>query len=116
MAEIDKGLPNVRRNITLPAQDELTEVQTAVRETTPSHENTEITENEDGSVDIDFEPGAVAPDTSDNHYMNLADLLPDSILDPIGSELFANYTDYRESRREWSRSYTKGLELLGFKV
>ena len=31
MAEIDKGLPNVRRNVTLPSQDELTEVQTAVQ-------------------------------------------------------------------------------------
>ena len=98
MAEIDKGLPNVRRNVTLPAQDELTEVQKAVQQSIPSHEGTEITENEDGSVDIDFEPGAVAPATSDNHYMNLADLLPDSILDPIGSELFGNYTDYRASR------------------
>ena len=98
MAEIDKGLPNVRRSVTLPAQEELTEVQTAVQESVPSHEGTEITENEDGSVDIDFEPGAVAPDTGDNHYMNLADLLPDSILDPIGSELFANYTDYRPTR------------------
>ena len=115
MAEIDKGLPNVRRNVTLPSQDELTEVQTAVQETVPSHEGTEITENEDGSVEIDFEPGAVAPDSSDNHYMNLADLLPDSILDPLGSELFANYTDYKESRREWERSYSQGLELLGFK-
>ena len=26
MAEIDKGLPNVRRSVTLPSQDELTEV------------------------------------------------------------------------------------------
>ena len=81
MAEIDKGLPNVRRNVTLPSQDELTEVQTAVEESIPSHEGTEIIENEDGSVDIDFEPGAVAGEASDNHYMNLADLLPDSILD-----------------------------------
>ena len=38
MAEIDKGLPNVKRNITLPSQDELTEVQTAVQDTIPSHE------------------------------------------------------------------------------
>ena len=52
MAEIDKGLPNVKRNITLPSQDELTEVQTAVQETVPSHEGTEITENEDGSVEV----------------------------------------------------------------
>ena len=42
MAEIDKGLPNVRRNITLPSQDALTEVQTAVQQTVPSHEGTEI--------------------------------------------------------------------------
>ena len=54
MAEIDKGLPNVRRNVTLPAQEELTEVTTAIQETVPSHEKTEITENEDGSVDVDF--------------------------------------------------------------
>jgi len=114
MAEIDKGLPNVRQNVTLPSRQELTEVTTAVQESVPSHEGTEITEHEDGSVDVNFEPGAVAPATSDNHYMNLADLLPDSILDPIGSELFANYTDYKASRREWERSYTQGLELLGF--
>ena len=114
MAEIDKGLPNVRQNVTLPSQQELTEVTTEVQKSVPSHEGTEITENEDGSVEIDFAPGAVAPATSDNHYMNLADLLPDSILDPIGSELFANYTDYRASRREWESSYTQGLELLGF--
>ena len=114
MAEIDKGLPNVRQNVTIPAQEELTEVTTELQKSIPSHEGTEITENEDGSVEVDFEPGAVAPETGDNHYMNLADLLPDSILDPIGSELFANYTDYKASRREWERSYTQGLELLGF--
>ena len=114
MAEIDKGLPNVRRNVTLPSQEEVTEVQTAVQETIPSHEGTEITENEDGSVEIDFDPGAVSPEAGDNHYANLADLLPDSILDPLGSELYANYTDYKESRREWERTYTKGLDLLGF--
>ena len=51
MAEIDKGLPNVRQNVTLPSQEELTEVTTAVQESVPSHEGTEITENEDGSVD-----------------------------------------------------------------
>jgi hypothetical protein len=114
MAEIDKGLPNVRREINIPSVDEQTEVIADLQETAPSHEKTEVVENDDGSVDINFEPGAVAPETGDNHYMNLADLLPDSILDPLGSELYANYTDYKESRREWERSYTQGLDLLGF--
>ena len=114
MAEIDKGLPNVRREINIPSVEEQTEVIADLQQTAPSHEKTEVVENDDGSVDINFEPGAVAPETGDNHYMNLADLLPDSILDPLGSELYANYTDYKESRREWERSYTQGLDLLGF--
>ena len=46
MAEIDKGLPNVRRNITLPAQEELTEVTTELQEAVPSHEKTEINETD----------------------------------------------------------------------
>ena len=114
MAEIDKGLPNVRREINIPSVEEQTEVIADLQQTAPSHEKTEVVENDDGSVDINFEPGAVASEAGDNHYMNLADLLPDSILDPLGSELYANYTDYKESRREWERSYTQGLDLLGF--
>ena len=35
MAEIDKGLPNVRRSVTLPAQEELTEVTTELQESIP---------------------------------------------------------------------------------
>ncbi len=114
MAEIDKGLPNVRQSVKIPSPDEQVEIQTEVQESMPSSENTEITENEDGSVEVDFDPGAVSPESGDDHYANLADLLPDSILEPIGSELYANFTDYKESRREWERSYTKGLDLLGF--
>ncbi|RLI44634.1 hypothetical protein DRO61_11930, partial [Candidatus Bathyarchaeota archaeon] len=114
MAEIDKGLPNVRQQIKVPSQDQMTEVATELQESMPSPENTEIRENEDGTVDINFEPGVVAPEQGENHYSNLADLLPDSVLDPLGSELYANYTDYKESRREWERSYSQGLDLLGF--
>ena len=114
MAEIDKGLPNVRRTVTLPSEQEQAEVATEIKDSIPSPESTEMIENEDGSVDINFEPGGVSPEGGDDHYGNLADLLTDSILDPIGSELFANYTDYKASRREWERSYTQGLELLGF--
>ena len=114
MADVDKSLPNVRQNITVPSDEEMMDVQTDIQETIPSNDSTEITENEDGSVDINFEPGAQAPENADNHYANLADLLPDSILEPLGSELHNNYTDYRESRREWEQAYAKGLDLLGF--
>ena len=108
MAEIDKGLPNVRQQIKVPSKDEMTEVVTQLQESMPSPEDTEIRENEVGSVDINFDPGAVAPEQGENHYSNLADLLPDSVLDPLGAELYGNYTDYKESRREWERSYSQG--------
>jgi len=114
MAEIDKGLPNVRQSVRIPSEQEQVEVATELQESLPSPENTEITENEDGSVDVNFDPGGVSPEGGEDHFGNLADLLPDSILDPLGSELYANYTDYKESRREWERTYTKGLDLLGF--
>ena len=114
MAELDKGLPHVRQEIKIPPKDEMAQVVEQLQESMPSPDKTEIKENEDGSVDINFDPSAASPEQGDNHYANLADLLPDSVLDPLGSELYANYTDYRESRREWERSYTQGLDLLGF--
>ena len=115
MADVDKSLPNVRQSVRIPSEQEQAEVATELKESLPSPENTEMIENEDGSVDINFDPGGVSPEGGDDHFGNLADLLPDSILDPVGSELFGNYTDYKESRREWERTYTQGLELLGFK-
>ena len=115
MAEVDKGLPNVRQSVRIPSEQEQVEVATELKDSLPSPENTEMIENEDGSVDISFDPGGVAPEGGDEHFGNLANLLPDSILDPVGSELYGNYTDYKESRKEWERSYSQGLELLGFK-
>ena len=114
MADVDKSLPNVRQTVTVPSDEEMMEIQTDVQESIPNPNDTEITENEDGSVDINFEPGAEAPEAGDQHYANIAALLPESILQPLGSELHGNYTDYKESRREWERAYTKGLDLLGF--
>ena len=70
--------------------------------------------NEDGSAEITFEPGAVNQAGGQDHYANLADLLPDNVLDTLGSELWNNYDEYRRSRRQWADSYTKGLDLLGF--
>jgi hypothetical protein len=47
--------------------------------------------------------------------ITLAELLPENILGKLGSELAANYNQYKSSRKDWEDSYTKGLDLLGFK-
>jgi len=114
MAEIDKSLPNVEQTIEIPSPDE---IDVAIEEDNATQEDgsPELQENEDGSVDINFAPGAVNPGEDEGHFSNLAELLPDDVLSPIGHELYDNYSDYKSSRKDWEQSYIKGLDLLGFK-
>jgi len=115
MATIDKSLPNeVRKEINIPSEEELQvefEQETGPQDTKGP---VDVQENEDGSVDIDFDPSKVNLQGGQNHFSNLAEYLPDSVLDPLGAELADNYTDYKSSRKEWEKTYTQGLELLGF--
>ena len=113
MAEIDKGLPNTRTKLEVPSQEEIEEV--SVQEPVDDKGPIEVIPEEDGGVTLDFEPGAINVPGTENHFDNLADILPDDILEPIGSDMVNNYMDYKASRKDWEQSYTQGLDLLGFK-
>jgi hypothetical protein len=112
MAEIDKGLiPNIGSSLT-PEQ----EIEQVVSETeTVSSSPTEVTENEDGSVDINFDPKAKMDEASLDHGANLAEFIDENDLNLLGTELGQNYEDYKSSRKDWEQAYTQGLDLLGFK-
>ena len=113
MAEIDKNLPNTDLpSVVAPDMDVEVTDETKLVES----DNVEATELPDGGMEINFDPnsGIKVPGT-EAHFDNLADLLPDEILNPIGSEMQANYMDYKMSRKEWEDTYIKGLDLLGFK-
>jgi len=113
MAEIDKNLPNTDLpSVVAPDMDIEVSDETKLVES----DNVEATELPDGGMEINFDPnsGIKVPGTEE-HFDNLADLLPDEVLNPIGSEMQANYTDYKMSRKEWEDTYIKGLDLLGFK-
>jgi len=114
MAEIDKSLPNTKTTIEIPGQ---TEVDQTIQEQVEQAQDpsVEINMDEDGGAEISFDPSAAAPQGGENHYANLAELLDESILTEIGSELEGQYKDYRSSRQDWETAYTNGLELLGFK-
>ena len=114
MADIDKALPNVKQTIKLPSPQEVQEQQQqqVVNEMT---QPADIQQNDDGSVDISFDPNAVNPGETRDHFANLAELLPDSVLDPLGHKIYTDYTDYKNSRKDWERAYVSGLDLLGFK-
>jgi len=112
MADIDKGLPNVKT--VLPGgAEEVTDVNIAE---VPLKGPIEVTSEDDGGATIDFDPSAnlKIPGT-ESHFDNLADILPDEVIDPIGSELRFQYQDNKTSRKDWEQTYTQGLDLLGFK-
>ena len=118
MADIDKALPNtdLRKEFEIPGEEELKEqAQEQVDIEQAEGEPVDITENEDGSVDIDLEPGAASPEGGDEHYSNLAEFLPDDVLATIASDLNGKYMDYSSSRKDWEKAYITGLDLLGFK-
>ena len=113
MADIDKELPNTRSEVKLPGAEE---IQTEVSaEQITERQPVEVTPEEDGGATINFEPGAINVPGTESHFDNLADLLPDDVTSPIGSRLKENYVDYKNSRKEWERTYIEGLDLLGFK-
>ena len=86
MAEIDKSLPNeLRTEIEIPSEEVVEEE--VVEEKGP----VEVTPEEDGGATIDFEPGAINVPGTENHFDNLADILPDDILEPLGNDMVNNH-------------------------
>jgi hypothetical protein len=117
MADIDKALPNEpRKELELPGEEEIQEqIIEEAKEAQESPDDIEVSTNEDGSVDINLDPQAASPEGGDEHYANLADFLPDEVLAPLASDLNSKYMDYSASRKDWEKTYTTGLDLLGFK-
>ena len=110
MAEID----NVRSKINLPGPEELAQ-EIDITEPEQQKGPVEINQMEDGGVEIDFDPAAVVAQGGNDPRANLAELLEDSVLDEVASELESQYQDNKSARNDWEQAYTKGLDLLGFK-
>jgi len=111
MAEIDKSLPNVADQLT-PGELEVEQIAQAVEETPAGQ--TELTENEDGSVDINFDPKKNLS-AGTEFGANLAEVIDEQDLGRLGSELYQDTQSYKDSRADWEKAYTQGLDLLGFK-
>ena len=110
MAEIDKALPNVDETIEV-VQDEMVQ---EISEPENRSGSSEVIENEDGSVDINYGEDQNLPPPTD-HNANLADYLDETESGRLSASLIENYRDYKASRKDWEHTYTTGLDLLGFK-
>ncbi|MEK9738137.1 MAG: hypothetical protein VW438_00230 [Euryarchaeota archaeon] len=113
MADIDKALPNIKVQPEETTEDLAVEMIEEIEKVQPGE--TQITEMEDGSVNVDFDPQALKQSQATDFNANLADFIEDDELGYLSSTLYQNYQDYKNSRKDWEKSYTTGLELLGFK-
>ena len=73
-------------------------------------------ETEDGGMLIDFSGEVTEELLGPSHDANLADFLDEADLQAMASELVGDFDGDRMSRKEWARSYVKGLDLLGMKI
>jgi len=99
--EIKKGEADEETTQEAPVVEE--EVNVEVKE--PSEENEESQEEKIKEL----------VDEVKLFYSNLAEDMDDRVLGRISSELIADYKKDKESRSDWEKSYTSGLDLLGFK-
>ena len=113
MAEIDKSLPNIDPNA-IPEEAVIETEKKAEVVDTPTGP-VEIEMDETGGAEVSFDPTATELDPAQDHFANLAETMPDNVLEPLGHKLFDQYTEYKESRGDWEETYRNGLELLGFK-
>ena len=111
MAEIDDTLPNETISDEAFVEQEVTVPNEEMEE---SSEGVEVTMDDEGGAQIDFDPKAEGLESQD-HFSNLAEIMEDQYLGELGSTLFDQYTEYKESRADWENTYREGLELLGFK-
>lgn len=75
-----------------------------------------VVENEDGSVDIDFDPELADALAVEDHNANLAEYMSDMDLAGLSQQLMSGVEEDKESRSEWETTMTRGIELLGLKI
>ena len=79
---IDKALPNVDPEVVLPKEEIVVTEEDKLSEVTP--EGAEVIMDEEGGAEVNFDP-MTEQQTTQNHFENIAELLPDDVLGSIGS-------------------------------
>jgi len=75
----------------------------------------EITEMDDGGVEIDFDPELDVEEEA-THDSNLALYMDDTALNGVGEMLLSGVEEDRQSRAEWETTMSEGIKLMGLKI
>ena len=72
--------------------------------------------NDDGTIDLDFDPQPEVEARESKFDDNLAEILDASELSRIGSQLIMDIQQDDQSRQEWLNDRAEGMRLLGLKL
>ena len=79
-------------------------------------EDLEVTDKEQApEVIIEGEEDILEEAPQEDFYKNLAEDMDERQLQDLANQLISDYKNDKETRKDWEESYTKGLDLLGFK-
>jgi len=106
---MEKALPSIP-GLDIDKDDAASGVEVPIDQPPTDPTQPAITELADGGAEVNFDPNQVTPQDPNDHFANLADLLPDNVLGPLASDLYEKHMDYKMSRKECENTYTQGLD------
>ena len=98
-----------------PEEEELPQVEMEIASPEEFQGGVDVTEDGKGGAILQALEGMEVETEVYDHNANLADVLDDSILGELSSDLRGMYEEDNDSRAEWEEGYVKGLDLLGIK-
>ena len=101
-----------------PEEEELPQVEMEIASPEEFQGGVDVTEDGQGGAILEALMGGEGMEVETevyDHNANLADVLDDSILGELSSDLRGMYEEDNDSRAEWEEGYVKGLDLLGIK-
>jgi hypothetical protein len=77
-----------------------------------------VTENDDDTVTLDFNPQDEEKEDKDDsdHDANLAEILEESVLDQIATDVLQGIEEDLTSRSGWAGAIEKAMDMLGIKI
>jgi hypothetical protein len=79
-------------------------------------EDSMLTEMDDGSMVVDFDPTAPEGESVDSFQSNLAEHIDDDELRSMAIDLISKFNGDRSSRSDWEQTYEQGLDQLGLEI
>ena len=86
-----------------------------IEDLTVTDKETPVGSANDINVVVEGEEPPVEQPVEDDFLKNLAEDMDERDLQDLANQLISDFRNDKQTREDWEQSYTKGLDLLGFK-